>query len=98
MSTQASSRGSRRSNRVLGTLFLGMFVMGGSELLVVGVLDVMAGDLDVSASTAGALVTVYALGLAFGRPLLTALTMRGWTSATSSSPRSSCSSWATWSR
>ncbi|MEO3850540.1 MFS transporter [Streptomyces sp. B8F3] len=76
MGTQAGSRGGRRSNRVLGTLFLGMFVMGGAELLVVGVLDVMAGDLGVSVSSAGALVTTYALGLAFGGPLLTALTMR----------------------
>lgn len=76
MSTQAGPRGSRRSNRVLGTLFLGMFVMGGAELLVVGVLDVMARDLGVPVSSAGALVTTYALGLAFGGPLLTALTMR----------------------
>ncbi|GAA2130038.1 MFS transporter [Streptomyces synnematoformans] len=76
MSTQAGSRGARRSNRVLGILFLGMFVMGGAELLVVGVLDVMADDLGVSVSSAGALVTTYALGLAFGGPLLTALTMR----------------------
>ncbi|MFF5259797.1 MFS transporter [Actinomadura viridis] len=53
-----------------------MFVMGCAELLVVGVLDVMAEDLDVSVSSAGALVTTFALGLAFGGPLLTALTMR----------------------
>lgn len=76
MSAQAGSPGRRRSNRVLGVLFIGMFVMGGAELLVVGVLDVMARDLDVSVSSAGALVTTYALGLAFGGPLLTALTMR----------------------
>ncbi|AUH44496.1 MFS transporter [Streptomyces sp. CMB-StM0423] len=76
MRTQAGARGTRRANHVLGTLFLGMFVMGDAELLVVGVLDVMARDLDVAVSSAGALVTTYALGLAFGGPLLTALTMR----------------------
>jgi DHA1 family inner membrane transport protein len=57
-------------------LFLGAFVMGSSELLVVGVLDLVAGDLSVSISTAGTLVTGYALGLAVGGPILTALTIR----------------------
>jgi DHA1 family inner membrane transport protein len=57
-------------------LFVGAFVMGTSELLVVGVLDLVADDLSVSVSTAGTLVTGYALGLAIGGPILTALTIR----------------------
>jgi len=57
-------------------LFLGAFVMGSSELLIVGVLNLVAGDLSVSVSTAGTLVTGYALGLAIGGPILTALTIR----------------------
>lgn len=57
-------------------LFLGAFVMGSSEMLVVGVLDLVAGDLGVSVSTAGTLVTGFALGLAIGGPILTALTIR----------------------
>jgi DHA1 family inner membrane transport protein len=60
----------------LALLFLGAFVMGSSELLIVGVLDLVVDDLSVSVSTAGTLVTSYALGLAIGGPILTALTIR----------------------
>ncbi|GAA4467370.1 MFS transporter [Phytohabitans houttuyneae] len=65
-----------RANLVLATLFLGMFVIGGTELLAVGVLDLIAADLRVSIPAAGLLVTVYALGLAVGGPVLTAATIR----------------------
>ncbi|WP_433364646.1 MFS transporter [Actinoplanes sp. CA-142083] len=60
----------------LATLFLGMFVIGSTELLVVGVLDLIATDLGVSIPAAGSLVTAYALGLAIGGPILTAATIR----------------------
>ncbi|MEJ2853121.1 MULTISPECIES: MFS transporter [unclassified Saccharothrix] len=63
-------------NLVLTTLFLGMFVLGSGELLVVGVLDLIAADLHVTISEAGALVTAYALGLAIGGPILAALTIK----------------------
>jgi DHA1 family inner membrane transport protein len=69
-----SSRGS--ANLVLASLFLGMFVLGSAELLVVGVLNLIAGDLRVSIPAAGRLVTAYALGLALGGPLLAALTIK----------------------
>ena len=65
-----------RANLVLATLFVGMFVLGSSELLVVGVLNVIAADLRVSIPEAGGLVSALALGLAIGGPLLTALTIR----------------------
>lgn len=65
-----------RTNLVLATLFLGMFVLGSGELLVVGVLDLIAADLRVGIPDAGRLVTVYALGLALGGPVLAALTIR----------------------
>ena len=68
------SRG--RVSLVLATLFLGMFVLGCAELLVVGVLDLIAADLRVSIPTAGTLVTAYAAGLAIGGPILTALVIR----------------------
>src|ERR687889_1057078 len=68
------SRG--RVSLVLATLFLGMFVLGSAELLVVGVLNLIAADLRVSIPAAGTLVTAYALGLALGGPVLTALTIR----------------------
>ena len=76
MSTQQAAVGSRSAARVLAMLFVGAFVMGTSELLVVGVLDLVADDLSVSVSTAGTLVTGYALGLAIGGPILAALTIR----------------------
>jgi len=65
-----------RANLALATLFLGMFVMGSTELLVVGVLNLIAADLRVSIPAAGSLVTTYALGLAIGGPILTALTTK----------------------
>lgn len=74
MSTQQTAAHPR--NGALTMLFLGAFVMGSSELLIVGVLDLVAGDLSVSVSTAGTLVAAYALGLAIGGPLLTVLTIR----------------------
>ena len=76
ISTQpvALSRGT--TNLALATLFLGMFVLGSGELLVVGLLNLIAADLQVSIPTAGVLVTAYALGLAIGGPILTALTIK----------------------
>ena len=65
-----------RANLVLAVLFAGAFVMGCAEMLVVGMLDLIATDLEVSVSAAGALVTANALGLALGGPLLTFLTTR----------------------
>lgn len=37
----------------MAMLFLGAFVIGSSELLIVGVLNLIAGDLGVSVSAAG---------------------------------------------
>jgi DHA1 family inner membrane transport protein len=76
VSTQQAAVSPRSAARALAMLFLGAFVMGSSEMLVVGVLDLVAGDLSVSVSTAGTLVTGFALGLAIGGPILTALTIR----------------------
>jgi DHA1 family inner membrane transport protein len=76
VSTQQAAVIPRGATRALAMLFLGAFVMGSSEMLVVGVLDLVAGDLRVSVSTAGTLVTGFALGLAIGGPILTALTIR----------------------
>ncbi|WP_327564683.1 MFS transporter [Actinophytocola sp.] len=76
MSTQQTAVSQGRANLVLATLFLGMFVLGTAELIVVGVLDLIAGDLRVSIPAAGTLVTAAALGLAFGGPILTVLTLR----------------------
>ena len=86
-----------RANLVLAVLFAGAFVMGCAEMLVVGMLDLIATDLEVSVSAAGALVTANALGLALGGPLLTFLTT-GSTAGSSSSHATVSSSWRTCSR
>ncbi|MBB1156102.1 MULTISPECIES: MFS transporter [Amycolatopsis] len=65
-----------RGSLVLLILFLGTFTMGSAELLVVGVLNLIAQDTHASISTAGSLVTAYALGQAIGGPVLTAVTVR----------------------
>ncbi|ATE55361.1 MFS transporter [Actinosynnema pretiosum] len=82
MSAQDTSAGAReqavdgRSKLLLSALFVAAFVLGTAELLMVGVIGLIADDLDVSIPAAGGLVTAYALGLAIGGPLLTALTIR----------------------
>ena len=65
-----------RPGAVLGVLFAGAFVMGCAEMLVVGMIDLIAVDLTVSVPAAGVLVTANALGLAIGGPVLTFLTTR----------------------
>ncbi|WP_127792514.1 MFS transporter [Agromyces sp. LHK192] len=72
--TQTAKR--TRPGAVLGLLFAGAFTMGCAEMLVVGLIDLIAVDLDVSVAAAGALLTANALGLAVGGPLLTFLTTR----------------------
>ena len=61
---------------ILAVLFAGAFVMGCAEMLVVGLIDLIAIDLSVSLAAAGALVTANALGLAIGGPVLTFLVTR----------------------
>src|SRR5215210_5273148 len=65
-----------RTTLVLAVLFAGAFVMGCAEMLVVGLIYLIATDLSVSVPAAGALVTANALGLAIGGPVLTFLTTR----------------------
>ena len=76
MSTPRTTLTKRKTDIVLATLFFGVFVLGCAELLVVGMLDLIATDLDISIPTAGTLVTAYALGMAVGGPLFTALTIK----------------------
>ncbi|MFI6652217.1 MFS transporter [Streptomyces sp. NPDC050529] len=71
-----AGKGGRRTALALGSLFVGTFVMGTAELVVVGILDLVARDLDVPLATAGSLVTAYALGICVGGPALTAVTIR----------------------
>jgi DHA1 family inner membrane transport protein len=68
--------GGARSRGALAALALGAFAIGTAELMVVGVLNLIARDEHVPVSTAGQVVTAYALGIAVGAPVLTALTAR----------------------
>jgi MFS transporter, DHA1 family, inner membrane transport protein len=72
--TRNSIGRARSSHMALAALGLAAFTVGTSELVVVGILDPIASDAGVSISTAGALVTAYALGIALGGPVATALT------------------------
>jgi DHA1 family inner membrane transport protein len=65
-----------RVNLALGALFLGAFVVGSAELVVVGILNLIAADMNVSISTGGTLVTAYALGISIGGPILTAVSIK----------------------
>ncbi|WP_313500640.1 MFS transporter [Stutzerimonas nitrititolerans] len=55
-------------------LTLSAFVIGTTEFVIVGLIPTIASDLAVSLPSAGLLVSLYALGVAVGAPLLTALT------------------------
>lgn len=54
-------------------LTLSAFAIGTTEFVIVGLLPTIANDLGVTLPSAGLLVSLYALGVAIGAPLLTAL-------------------------
>ena len=58
----------------LWALTISAFAIGTTEFVMVGILPTIAQSLNVSVSTAGLQVTLYALGVAIGGPILTALT------------------------
>ncbi|MEF1171209.1 MFS transporter [Vibrio sinaloensis] len=58
----------------LFALTLSAFAIGTTEFVIVGLIPTMASDLGVSLPSAGLLVSLYALGVAIGAPVLTALT------------------------
>lgn len=58
----------------LFALTLSAFAIGTTEFVIVGLVPTIATDLSVSLPSAGLLVSLYALGVAIGAPVLTALT------------------------
>jgi DHA1 family inner membrane transport protein len=68
--------GRLRSNWAISALGLGAFVLGSAEIVVVGLLNLIAKDMHVSLGTAGTLVTAYALGISIGGPILASLSIR----------------------
>lgn len=58
----------------LWALALSAFAIGTTEFVIVGLIPTIAASLGVSVPSAGLLVSLYALGVAIGAPVLTALT------------------------
>ncbi|ETX11021.1 sugar MFS transporter [Marinomonas ushuaiensis DSM 15871] len=58
----------------LWALTLSAFAIGTTEFVIVGLIPTIANDLSVNLPSAGLLVSLYALGVAIGAPVLTALT------------------------
>jgi DHA1 family inner membrane transport protein len=57
-------------------LTISAFAIGTTEFVIVGLLPTIAADLGVTLPSAGLLVSLYALGVAVGAPVLTALSAR----------------------
>lgn len=55
-------------------LTLSAFAIGTTEFVIVGLIPTVAADLGITLPSAGLLVSLYALGVAIGAPVLTALT------------------------
>lgn len=57
-------------------LTISAFAIGTTEFVIVGLIPTVAADLGITLPSAGLLVSLYALGVAIGAPVLTALTGR----------------------
>ncbi|GIP42421.1 chloramphenicol resistance protein [Paenibacillus sp. J45TS6] len=66
----------KNSTFALLALAISAFAIGTTEFISVGLLPLIADDLNISVTTAGLTVTLYALGVMFGAPVLTSLTSR----------------------
>jgi len=64
----------RRSTLALLALAVSAFAIGTTEFISVGLLPLISRDLDIPMTTAGLTVSLYALGVTFGAPILTSLT------------------------
>ena len=60
----------------LFALTIAAYAIGTTEFVIVGLLPTVATDLGITLPLAGLIVSVYALGVTFGAPILTALTGR----------------------
>ncbi|MEU7488522.1 MFS transporter [Streptomyces sp. NPDC042319] len=61
---------------VVWVLAAGTFLMGTTEFVIAGLLPEMAGDLGVSVSHAGLLITAFAIGMIIGGPTMAMATLR----------------------
>ncbi|TQR20323.1 MFS transporter [Psychrobacillus vulpis] len=66
----------KRSMFALLALAVSAFAIGTTEFVSVGLLPLISKDLDISLTTAGLTVSLYALGVMFGAPIITSITSR----------------------
>ncbi|WP_240371443.1 MFS transporter [Anoxybacteroides rupiense] len=64
----------KRNTLALIALAVSAFAIGTTEFISVGLLPLISRDLHISVSVAGLTVSLYALGVTFGAPILTSLT------------------------
>jgi len=64
----------KQSTLALLALAVSAFAIGTTEFISVGLLPLIANDLRIPVTTAGLTVSLYALGVTFGAPILTSLT------------------------
>lgn len=74
--TTASPRTGNRLPLAVYLLAFGLFAMGSAEFVLAGVLPDIADDLHISLSSAGALISAFAVGVVIGGPPLAVLTLR----------------------
>jgi predicted MFS family arabinose efflux permease len=74
--TSVQAPGTKGLPAALWALTISAFGIGTTEFVIVGLLPTMANDLHISIPSAGLLVSLYAIGVAIGAPILTALTSR----------------------
>lgn len=75
-SSQDGKAARARLPLVVYVLAIGTFLMLTTEFVVAGILSEVAGDLGIGLAQAGQLITVFALGMIIGAPLLPLLTVR----------------------
>ncbi|MCH5583440.1 MFS transporter [Shimazuella sp. AN120528] len=66
----------KRSTFALLALAISAFAIGTTEIISVGLLPLISSDLNIPVTTAGLTVSLYALGVTIGAPVLTSLTSR----------------------
>jgi len=66
----------KQSTLALLALAVSAFAIGTTEFISVGLLPMIAEDLSIPVTTAGLTVSLYALGVTFGAPVLTSLTSK----------------------
>ncbi len=70
------AKGNTSSTLALLALAVSAFAIGTTEFISVGLLPLIAADLNIPVTTAGLTVSIYALGVTFGAPILTSLTSK----------------------